>query len=366
MSVKQIPNLPAATSLNGTEQLEAVQSGTSTRLTVNQIGTYVASAYYPATGIYSVTASSPLTANTVGTAVNIALPTGNITNAYLANMAAGTVKANLTGGSASPSDVTPGAILDTFSTTTGSLLYRDASNWAGLVPGNNATVLRSNGSSSVPSWSTLSTLIDAAFGGSQGDLLFRGATQWQTLSPGTASYVLQTQGSGASPTWAPGGGTGTVTNIATGTGLTGGPITVSGTISIANTGVSAGSYGSSSAVPSITVNAQGQITSVANTTINAVTLTTGTITTAPSNANDIANKDYVDSVAQGINFHAACNYGSTAALPSYVYNNGASGVGATITASVNGALVLDSHTFVSPADVGLRVLIKDETAGNAP
>src|SRR5262249_24828852 len=33
------------------------------------------------------------------------------------------------------------------------------------------------------------------------------------------------------------GGTGTVTNVATGTGLTGGPITVSGTVSIANGGV---------------------------------------------------------------------------------------------------------------------------------
>ena len=366
MSVKQIPNLTPATSLNGTEQLEAVQSGSSVRLTVNQIGTYVASAYYPTTGIYSVTASSPLTANTVGTAVNIALPTGNITNAYLANMAAGTVKANLTGGSASPSDVTPSAILDTFGTTTGSLLYRDSSAWQALTAGANATILRSNGTTSAPSWSTLSTLIDAAVGGSsQGSLLFRGATTWENLSPGTAGQILQTQGAGASPTWLTSTGTGTITNISTGTGLTGGPITTTGTISIANTGASAGSYGSSSAVPSITVNAQGQITSVANTTINAVTLTTGTISTLPSNGNDIANKDYVDSVAQGLNFHAACNYGSTAALPAYTYNNGTSGVGATITATANGALVLDGHTFVSPTDLGLRVLIKDETSGNA-
>ncbi len=32
-----------------------------------------------------------------------------------------------------------------------------------------------------------------------------------------------------------GGGNGTVTNVATGTGLTGGPITTTGTISLANT-----------------------------------------------------------------------------------------------------------------------------------
>mgnify|MGYP003644570539 CR=1 FL=1 len=164
-------------------------------------------------------------------------------------------------------------------------------------------------------------------------------------------------------TWTPFAAAGIgVSSVSTGTGLTGGPITSTGTISIANTGISANTYGSQNQVPVFAVNAQGQITSVTNTAINSVALTTGTISTTPANASDIVNKAYADSIASGINFHQACIYATTVDLGTVIYNNGASGVGATLTKDTPFAtLAIDGHTFVSPTDIGDRVLIKNQT-----
>ena len=87
-----------------------------------------------------------------------------------------------------------------------------------------------------------------------------------------------------------------------------------------------------------------------------------TVTQDPVSALQLATKQYVDSIASGLNYHQPVNYASTAALPSYVYNNGASGVGATITALANGALSLGGG---SPT-AGQRVLVKDEAGANQP
>lgn len=76
---------------------------------------------------------------------------------------------------------------------------------------------------------------------------------------------------------------GTVCTVNTGTGLTGGPVTTSGTISIAPTGVTAGTYN----YATFNVNAQGQLTSASsNVPVTAITagtgLTGGTITSTGS------------------------------------------------------------------------------------
>lgn len=62
-------------------------------------------------------------------------------------------------------------------------------------------------------------------------------------------------------------GLGRVTSITAGTGLSGGTITTSGTISMPNTGT-AGTYGSSTAYPIITTDAQGRVTTVTTQTVS--------------------------------------------------------------------------------------------------
>ena len=162
---------------------------------------------------------------------------------------------------------------------------------------------------------------------------------------GSAGQVLQSNATSA-PTWVT-PASGTVTSVS-GTG------TVSG-LSLSGTVTNSGSITLGGAIT-------GFATSGANTNLTSVALTTGTISTAPSSANDIVNKTYADSIATGINFHAACNYATVAALAANTYNNGTSGVGATLTANANGTLTIDGYTLVI-GDVGKRLLIKNEATG---
>ena len=155
MANQTIPNLPAVVALNGTEQMEAVQAGTSVRITASQLALYT-SQQYPAPGIATVSGTAPIAASTVGNAVTISLNSQGITNSFLAPMAAGTVKANVTVGSASPTDATVSQVLDVIGSTKGNILYRDTSSWAALTGGSNGQVLTAQGSTAVPIWTTLS------------------------------------------------------------------------------------------------------------------------------------------------------------------------------------------------------------------
>ncbi|NDH86774.1 hypothetical protein EBY67_06955, partial [bacterium] len=165
----------------------------------------------------------------------------------------------------------------------------------------------------------------------------------------TSGYYLRSNGTDAVLAAIVAGDVPTLNQNTTGTASN-----VTGTVAVANGGTGA----------TVAATARANLSAAksgANTDITSVTLTTGTITTAPTSSDDIVNKSYADSIASGINFHAACNYATTAALSAaYTYNNGASGVGATITAVAVGTLTIDGYTFTS-GDVGKRILIKNET-----
>lgn len=79
----------------------------------------------------------------------------------------------------------------------------------------------------------------------------------------------------------------------------------------------------------------------------------------PTASTDAANKQYVDDVAQGLHIHASCVAATTANLTA-TYDNGTSGVGATLTNSGSqAALVIDGVTL----SVSDRVLVKNQTSG---
>jgi hypothetical protein len=142
-----------------------------------------------------------------------------------------------------------------------------------------------------------------------------------------------------------------------------GNVTAAGTLATVAT---AGTTGGSTAIPIITINAKGLTTSITtaavvapagtlsgNTlasgvtassltslgTIASLTATAGTISTTPTASTDIANKLYVDTVAQGLDAKASCVAATTADI------------------TLSGAQTIDGVSIVA----GNRVLVKNQT-----
>lgn len=92
------------------------------------------------------------------------------------------------------------------------------------------------------------------------DVKISGVDPSKITPSGVLGQVLTTSALGTVWSNLPSLGGGTVTSVGTGTGLTGGPITGSGSISLANTSVTPGSYGSATMIPTFTVDQQGRLT----------------------------------------------------------------------------------------------------------
>jgi hypothetical protein len=92
-----------------------------------------------------------------------------------------------------------------------------------------------SGSTAAPSDNTITSVLDKLFGTTRGSVIYRGASSWAAMTPGTPGQFLTTQGAGANPNWSSGGaGTGTVTSVGLtnsyGLTITSSPITAAGNI----------------------------------------------------------------------------------------------------------------------------------------
>jgi hypothetical protein len=170
---------------------------------------------------------------------------------------------------------------------------------------------------------------------------------------GTAGQVVRVNTGGTGLEYATITGTGTVTSITAGTGLSGGTITTSGTVALANTAVTAGSYGSGSQVATFTVDAQGRLTSASNTSITASGIgavpSTRTISVGSglTGGGDLSSDRSISLTNTGV---TATSYGSTSQV-------------ATFTVDAQGRITAASNASITPASIGAVPTTRSLSAG---
>ncbi len=297
MAQVTITQLPQAGALTGNESVPIVQNGVTVQtttsaisgagalnypfLTVGQTSGLAQSRYISTNAGLSVTDNgaqgtlqvnligAALSLNSSGTGIQVKTGTSTVTARQIA------VNAGLTitdgDGVAGNPTIGLGTLLSSFTALTGTGILAMQSGIPAKInilgTTSQTSITNGDGAGNV----TVALANNPVLPGSAGTVLPSGGVGLRPVSPtnGTLRYnsdsgVFEGYANNAWGAIATGAG---VVSIDTGTGLTGGPITSTGTISIADTAVTAGSYGSSTAVGTFTVNGQGQLTAASNVTV---------------------------------------------------------------------------------------------------
>jgi len=370
----QITQLPPAGAIVGTEAVPIVQNGQTVRtttaaiaaspsqpytyLTVNQTPQLANSRYFGATngltlsdggaqGVFNVTTTGALLSLVnSGTGLQVKTSGTAITGRSIVVSGAGLAISDGNGIAGDPTITLAGQALNlanasfngfvvltsagaiTSTTLTGTASQISIANPSGV--GNplfsiaNDPVMPGNGAMTIPVGTTGQQPVASAIG----------MIRYDTTVGGYFGY----SGTG----WNQFSLSGGVTQVNSGTGLTGGPITGVGTISIASTAVTAGSYGSSTQVGTFAVNAQGQLTAAANVAISASSI--GAITTINGTANEITATG-VSTIT--LSLPAALTFTSKT-VTGGVFNMTTATVGADTVATLTATQTLTNKTLTAP------------------